>query len=97
MSSGFPIKGLNLQLKSRRIKGGNDVCLVVSAATGRNSEQSNESGGVNGGRFYLNFTGFPFPLGPFLNRQTIRTEVTISHYSIGFSLLSCFVIILDSC
>jgi hypothetical protein len=28
------------------------------------------------GRFYFNFTGFPFPLGPFLNRRTIRTEVT---------------------
>ncbi|GJM89039.1 hypothetical protein PR202_ga05635 [Eleusine coracana subsp. coracana] len=25
-------------------------------------------------RFYFNFTGFPFPLGPFLNRRTIRTE-----------------------
>ncbi|XP_010434985.1 PREDICTED: uncharacterized protein LOC104717959 isoform X2 [Camelina sativa] len=32
---------------------------------------------VNGDRskqFYINFTGFPFPLGPFLNRRTIRTE-----------------------
>ncbi|ERN10317.1 hypothetical protein AMTRI_Chr10g880 [Amborella trichopoda] len=27
------------------------------------------------GRFYLNFTGFPFPLGPFLNRRTFRYEV----------------------
>ena len=27
------------------------------------------------GRFYLNVTGFPFPLGPFLNRATYRTEV----------------------
>ncbi|MCL7025010.1 hypothetical protein MKW94_025915 [Papaver nudicaule] len=27
------------------------------------------------GRFYLNFTGFPFPLGPFFNRRTTRTEV----------------------
>ncbi|KAG5615020.1 hypothetical protein H5410_014844 [Solanum commersonii] len=72
-SSGLPIKGLNFQLKSRRIKAGNGVCLVVSA-TSKNSEQSNESGVVNGSRFYLNFTGFPFPLGPFLNRQTIRTE-----------------------
>ncbi|XP_055825372.1 uncharacterized protein LOC129893947 isoform X2 [Solanum dulcamara] len=95
LSSGFPIKGLNLQLQSRRIKGGNDVCLVVSAATSRNSEQSNDSGGVCGGRFYLNFTGFPFPLGPFLNRQTIRTEAvkdTIwlfeQEQALGFSSVS---------
>lgn len=85
-SSGLPIKGLNFQLKSRRIKAGNGVCLVVSA-TGKNSEQSNESGVVNGSRFYLNFTGFPFPLGPFLNRQTIRTEVKLYSFSL-FPLVS---------
>ena len=28
-----------------------------------------------GGRFYLNLTGFPFPLGPLFARQTVRTEV----------------------
>jgi hypothetical protein len=27
------------------------------------------------GRFYFNVTGFPFPLGPFLQRRTIRKEV----------------------
>ncbi|XP_016461951.1 uncharacterized protein LOC107785218 [Nicotiana tabacum] len=72
-SSGVPIKSLNFQLKSRRSKARNDVCLVVSATgAGKISEESND---VSGGRFYLNFTGFPFPLGPFLNRRTIRTEV----------------------
>ena len=40
----------------------------MSAAAGA------EAGGSE--RFYFNFTGFPFPLGPFLNRRTIRTEVT---------------------
>lgn len=25
-------------------------------------------------RFYINFTGFPFPLGPFLNRRTVRRD-----------------------
>ncbi|PHU19649.1 hypothetical protein BC332_10800 [Capsicum chinense] len=94
-SSGFPIKGISLQLKTRRNKAGNDVCLLVSATTGsRASEQSNESG-VSGGRFYLNFTGFPFPLGPFLNRRTIRTEAvkdTIwlfeQEQALGFSSVS---------
>lgn len=41
--------------------------LVVSSA-------SSGSTSINNERFYLNFTGFPFPLGPFLNRCTIRTE-----------------------
>ncbi|XP_069151070.1 uncharacterized protein [Solanum lycopersicum] len=89
-----PIKGLNFQLKSRRTKAGNGVCLVVSA-TGKNSGISNESGVVNWSRFYLNFTGFPFPLGPFLNRQTIRTEAvkdTIwlfeQEQALGFSSVS---------
>ena len=29
------------------------------------------------GRFYWNFTGFPFPLGPLLRRRTIRYEVLL--------------------
>ncbi|KAL3159305.1 hypothetical protein ABBQ32_011259 [Trebouxia sp. C0010 RCD-2024] len=29
----------------------------------------------SGGRFYFNFTGFPFPLGPLFARQTVRCEV----------------------
>lgn len=39
------------------------------------------SSGGGGERFYLNFTGFPFPLGPFLNRRTTRTEVNRSSSS----------------
>lgn len=44
--------------------------LAVSASAGAEAETSGSE------RFYFNFTGFPFPLGPFLNRRTIRTEVT---------------------
>ncbi|KAI7741413.1 hypothetical protein M8C21_000873 [Ambrosia artemisiifolia] len=40
--------------------------LVVSASTGKTTTSS--------GTLYVNFTGFPFPLGPFLNRRTTRTE-----------------------
>lgn len=43
------------------------ISLVVASAAA-------SSGSRGAGRFYLNFTGFPFPLGPFLNRRTIRTE-----------------------
>ncbi|KAK9699346.1 hypothetical protein RND81_08G168600 [Saponaria officinalis] len=39
------------------------------------SVSSSDGGGGGGGRFYVNITGFPFPLGPFLNRRTLRTEV----------------------
>ncbi|CAN1322548.1 hypothetical protein LINPERPRIM_LOCUS32428 [Linum perenne] len=42
---------------------------VIAAATA-----GSDTKGSSGGRFYFNFTGFPFPLGPFLNRRTIRTE-----------------------
>jgi hypothetical protein len=30
-----------------------------------------------GSRFYFNITGFPFPLGPFFERKTVRNEVRI--------------------
>jgi hypothetical protein len=45
------------------------------------SSSSSEQAGTDpsskrrGSRFYFNFTGFPFPLGPFWERKTVRTEV----------------------
>lgn len=56
-----------LQLKAGSKKRREILSLVVASAN--TAIDSNK-----GGRFYLNFTGFPFPLGPFLNRRTIRTE-----------------------
>ncbi|KAL5230145.1 hypothetical protein ABZP36_028921 [Zizania latifolia] len=44
--------------------------LAVSASS--TDTETSARGGAE--RFYFNFTGFPFPLGPFLNRRTIRTE-----------------------
>ncbi|GKF05130.1 homoserine O-acetyltransferase isoform 4, partial [Tanacetum coccineum] len=43
--------------------------LVVSASSAKTTTTT------SGGTLYVNITGFPFPLGPFLNRSTIRTEV----------------------
>lgn len=60
-------KSSTLDHKSLRKKR-NLIGFVVASAT-------KSSIGSGGGRFYFNFTGFPFPLGPFLNRRTIRTEV----------------------
>ncbi|RVW30429.1 hypothetical protein CK203_088833 [Vitis vinifera] len=68
---GGSLKGLCLQLKPRN-RSRDFINLVVASASSSSSSSTNSSGG---GRFYLNFTGFPFPLGPFLNRRTIRTEV----------------------
>ncbi|KAF8096839.1 hypothetical protein N665_0299s0003 [Sinapis alba] len=48
---------------NRKIKGP----VMVSAASTSNTDDRSK-------QFYINFTGFPFPLGPFLNRRTIRTE-----------------------
>lgn len=72
---GKPLTGFYLQqnLKRRDV-----VSLVVtSASTTRNTEGG--GGGRGADRFYFNVTGFPFPLGPFLNRRTIRTEVRLCY------------------
>lgn len=57
----------------------NNLVVVSSSFPGRSkrdeSDDDEDDGGGKGRRFYLNFTGFPFPLGPFFNRRTIRTEV----------------------
>ncbi|KAH7554517.1 hypothetical protein JRO89_XS12G0230100 [Xanthoceras sorbifolium] len=66
---GGSLKSLSLQFKPRSQK--RDFSSLVVASTG-NITSSNSSS--DSGRFYLNFTGFPFPLGPFFNRRTIRTE-----------------------
>ncbi|KAL0332121.1 UNVERIFIED_CONTAM: hypothetical protein Scaly_2113600 [Sesamum calycinum] len=65
--SGSPLKSVCFPVKPNRRKDKNEVSLVVAAAAA-----SGEAG--PGGRFYFNFTGFPFPLGPFLNRRTISYE-----------------------
>ncbi|CAM0954637.1 unnamed protein product [Alopecurus aequalis] len=43
---------------------------VLASAT----EEASSGSASSSSRFYFNITGFPFPLGPFLNRRTIRTE-----------------------
>ncbi|XP_073057073.1 uncharacterized protein [Primulina eburnea] len=63
--SGSPLKGICYQVKPKRRR--SRVSSVVAAA-----ESGGDAGG--GGRFYFNITGFPFPLGPFLNRSTVRYE-----------------------
>lgn len=65
---GGSLKGLCLQLKPRN-KRRDAISLVVASASPPTTPTTN-----GGSRFYFNFTGFPFPLGPFLNRRTIRTE-----------------------
>jgi hypothetical protein len=56
-----------VRLRTRRPR------LIAVSASAAETEAEAASGSE---RFYFNFTGFPFPLGPFLHRRTIRTEVT---------------------
>lgn len=72
-----PLKGFGFLPKPRTKV--DPIGLIVASATTSSSSDRNV-----GERFYFNFTGFPFPLGPFLNRRTIRTEV------IHFPFLSFF-------
>jgi len=67
---GGSLKGLCLHLKPRPQR--RDLANLVVASATPSVTKSN-----SGGRFYFNITGFPFPLGPFLNRSTIRTEVCL--------------------
>ncbi|PIA39569.1 hypothetical protein AQUCO_02600191v1 [Aquilegia coerulea] len=63
---GESLKGFCLQLKPISKRKEFFVKTIVASTTSNNS--------TNGSRFYITFTGFPFPLGPFLNRSTTRTE-----------------------
>ncbi|WIA12372.1 hypothetical protein OEZ85_012420 [Tetradesmus obliquus] len=38
-------------------------------------QQQQQQSKKRGSRFYFNITGFPFPLGPFFERKTVRNEV----------------------
>ncbi|KAH6830366.1 lysine-tRNA ligase [Perilla frutescens var. hirtella] len=84
--SGSPLKALCLHPKARRSKDRTELSLVIAASGAEAS---------GGGRFYFNFTGFPFPLGPFLNRQTLRYEAVKNsiwlfeqEQALGFSSVS---------
>ncbi|KAJ4886350.1 Uncharacterized protein Rs2_26098 [Raphanus sativus] len=68
---GVSLKKLGRSMSlNRKMKGP----VMVSAASTTSSKTAVTEDGDRSKRFYINFTGFPFPLGPFLNRRTIRTE-----------------------
>ncbi|KAI9072283.1 hypothetical protein K1719_028388 [Acacia pycnantha] len=50
---------------------------LIVASAGTSTAITTQNSGKASGRFYFNFTGFPFPLGPFLNRRTIRKEIML--------------------
>ncbi|KAH7440805.1 hypothetical protein KP509_03G011300 [Ceratopteris richardii] len=72
----YTVQAQNLKLlngsSSNSFPGSRRKCCI--AATSAPDAVSKRSGGSRG-RFYFNITGFPFPLGPFLERRTIRKEV----------------------
>ncbi|KAI3794014.1 hypothetical protein L1987_36639 [Smallanthus sonchifolius] len=68
--NGCPLEAFSLNFKAAgKCKSKGFPSLVVSASAGSSTTTTSA-----GGTLYVNFTGFPFPLGPFLNRRTIRTE-----------------------
>lgn len=76
----FRDASLTFLSESQRVKGvpfprfkNRDFSSLVVASTGT-SGASTSGNSSSGGTFYFNITGFPFPLGPFLNRNTTRTE-----------------------
>lgn len=80
------LKGHCFQQTPRKSSRRDGINLIVATAKPVVSATTSKSS--NGGRFYFNFTGFPFPLGPFLNRRTIRTEVSFLY---RFCLMIWFI------
>ncbi|XP_042443037.1 uncharacterized protein LOC122028085 [Zingiber officinale] len=87
----FPKNLFSDQDPSRGRRKGAIFSVVASANDGEGGRRS----GRGAGRFYFNITGFPFPLGPFLNRRTIRTEAVKNsiwlfeqEQALGFSSVS---------
>lgn len=77
-NSSFVGNSFALQLKPRKSqkKDCNLRLVVASAGSGATTTAAGSDSGGSANRFYFNITGFPFPLGPFLNRRTTRTEVS---------------------
>ncbi|KAB2056064.1 hypothetical protein ES319_A11G078700v1 [Gossypium barbadense] len=75
-NSSFVGNSFSLQLKPRKSqkKDCNFGLVVASAGSGATTTVAGSDSGGSADRFYFNITGFPFPLGPFLNRRTTRTE-----------------------
>jgi hypothetical protein len=59
-----------------KTQSGTVVRTVRGQQQSRGPAQPEQQGKRRGSRFYFNITGFPFPLGPFFERQTVRTEVS---------------------
>lgn len=87
---GGSLKGFFLHVKPKQRRRDLTNLVVVSSVT-----PSTTTSNANG-RFYFNFTGFPFPLGPFLNRSTIRTEVYhLPFLSSIFGFVAYFLLVID--
>jgi hypothetical protein len=72
-------------LKTRTTKGtsvsgktskGSTVSGKQQLKTARGTTTAAPAPKSKGSKAYFNFTGFPFPLGPFFERQTLRLEVS---------------------
>jgi hypothetical protein len=68
--------------RTKTVKGAPDAARSAAATTrgrgrgGGGAASSDERPPRRGSRFYFNLTGFPFPIGPFFERKTVRNEVS---------------------
>lgn len=76
-----------LKPRNKRRDADHAISLVVPSASLATNTPTTTTTTNRGGRFYFNFTGFPFPLGPFLNRSTIRTEVCFFAFNFNLFIL----------
>lgn len=77
---------------NRSVKGGNTSVKGTSKAPAVKQQQQQEP--RRGSRFYLNITGFPFPLAPFFERKTVRNEVCIGQCGMAHRHYMTFVMLL---
>lgn len=90
---GYSLKSLSVVshlLKPSKKTSRYGPCRLVVASSSGNTTTTQLT--QASGRFYFNITGFPFPLGPFLNRRTFRTEVTFSIFTFVALLFTLFIL-----
>eukprot|EP00879_Flechtneria_rotunda_P019588 GHRR01020581.1.p1 GENE.GHRR01020581.1~~GHRR01020581.1.p1 ORF type:complete len:394 (+),score=84.45 GHRR01020581.1:401-1582(+) len=64
-----------MTLSGKTLSGKTQSGRQTVPGTQSSRQQRAEEADRKGSRFYFNITGFPFPIGPFFNRRTIRNEI----------------------
>lgn len=70
-----PFRSLKVSSPRAQLKTSTTATSKQTKAGSKSLKTTASSTSENKGRFYFNFTGFPFPLGPVFQRNTLRREV----------------------